>query len=121
MQGHLVDDPRGALVRGILRDLLPEEEERMVTRIAEQWMAEGFTKGLAEGRASGMAEGEAKGEAKGRAEGKAEILLRQLKRRFGRLPADIEAHLRAAEDSRLDMWSDRILDACELSDVFQDD
>jgi len=109
MQGHLVDDPRGELIRDIVRELLPEEEERMVTQIAKQWMAEGFTKGLAEG------------EAKGETSGKAAMLLRLLARRFGPLPAEIETRVRSADGSRLDVWSERILDARDLSDVFLDD
>jgi len=105
MHGHMVDDPRGALVRDILRELMPEEEERMVTQVAEQWLAEGRAKGIAEGKA----------------EGKADILLRLLARRFGPLPSEIEPRVRGADGSRLDVWSDRILDARDLTGVFLDD
>lgn len=58
--------------------------------------------------------------AEGRAEGKAEMLLRQLRRRFGDLPADITDCVRGADGDELDDWSDRILDAKSLGDVFGD-
>ena len=111
--GDLADDPRGELARGILRELVPEEEERVVSLIAEQWRAEGEARGRAEGEARGRAEGEARG--------KADMLLRQLTRRFGPLPPEIEARVRTADGRRLDAWSERILDARTLADVFADE
>ena len=57
---------------------------------------------------------------KGRAEGKAEALLRMLRRRFHTVPYELEARVRTAYDDQFDEWSDRILDAETLSDVFVD-
>ena len=51
-------------------------------------------------------------------EGCIKILLRQLNRRFGPLPADIEPRLLAATPTKLDRWIDRVLDATTLDAVF---
>jgi hypothetical protein len=107
--GDLADDPRGELARDILRELVPEEEERMVSLIAEQWLAEGKAKGKAEGRVEG------------KAEGKADLLLRLLRRRFGPPSPETQARVRAATDAELDAWSDRILDARDAADLFRDE
>ena len=52
------------------------------------------------------------------AKGQARTLLRQLRRRFGQLTPDVEARVRDADSARLDDWSERILDAHTLDDVF---
>jgi len=114
--GHLMEDPHGDLVRDILRDVVPEEEESMLTQTAQKWLAEGFNEGLARG----LTEGKAEGKAEGHTEGKADMLLRLLGLRFGPLPPEIEARIRAAEEIRLDGWSERILDARNLADIFRE-
>ncbi len=106
--GVTLDDARGDLVRSILREVLPEEEEQVVTTFAQRWLDEGEAKGRAEGKAEG------------RAEGKAEMLARQIRRRFGPLDQAVEARLRTATAQQLDLWSERILDASELDQVFAD-
>jgi hypothetical protein len=98
--GHLVDDPRGDLARDILRELVPGEEANMLTQTAKRWVAQG--------------------RAEGETSGKAHMLLRMLGRRFGPLPPEVEARVRGADDARLDDWSDRILDADDLADVFHE-
>jgi hypothetical protein len=56
----------------------------------------------------------------GKAEGKVASLLRLITRRFG-APADaFVARLHNATDDDLDRWTDRILDAASLADVFAD-
>ena len=54
-------------------------------------------------------------------EGQAAVLLRQLQRRFGDLPAAIEQRVHNAKPELLVRWTDRILDAQSLDDVFGDD
>ena len=56
---------------------------------------------------------------KGLAEGKAKLLLRLLRRRFSNLSADIERLVWEADSDQLDEWSERIVDAENLHDVFQ--
>jgi hypothetical protein len=53
-----------------------------------------------------------------RIEGRIEVLLRQLKKRFGTLPATIGKKVRAARPADLDRWLDRVLDAESLTAVF---
>jgi len=54
----------------------------------------------------------------GRTEGRAETILRQMGKRFGPLPAEIEQRVRSATLPELERWTDRILDAKTLAEVF---
>jgi predicted transposase/invertase (TIGR01784 family) len=66
----------------------------------------------------GLAEGKAEGKTEGKTEGRIETILRLLARRFGPLPADSLARVRAGSIGDLDRWTDRILDAKTLADLF---
>ncbi|MFN9706718.1 MAG: DUF4351 domain-containing protein, partial [Planctomycetota bacterium] len=63
-------------------------------------------------------EGRAEGKAEGRAEGKVATLLRLITRRFGAPAAAVVSRLQAATTDDLDRWTDRILDATSLADLF---
>ncbi|MBL8754627.1 MAG: Rpn family recombination-promoting nuclease/putative transposase [Planctomycetes bacterium] len=54
-------------------------------------------------------------------EGRAATLLHLLTRRFGALPAAVEARLRNASTELLERWTDRVLDAPALDAVFAED
>jgi predicted transposase YdaD len=54
----------------------------------------------------------------GKQEGQQELLLRLLARRFGALPEAVTAQVMNAGREELECWSDRILDAASLDDVF---
>ena len=54
----------------------------------------------------------------GRQAGEALLLLRLLTRRFGPLPADYTARIQAASSGQLEQWSDQVLDARTLAEVF---
>ena len=69
-------------------------------------------------RAEGEAKGLAKGEAKGRAEHAAGVLVRLLTRRFGAVPDELRARIDTASLEQLDTWTERVLDAATLDDVF---
>jgi len=86
------------LLRRAIHKVRPEWEDEMLSIAAREWMAEGA--------------------AIGRAEGKADTLLRLLRRRFKSLPADVEERVRTAGTGPLDDWTDRILEAQTLDDVF---
>jgi hypothetical protein len=54
----------------------------------------------------------------GKKEGKQEALLRQMRTKFRKLPARIEAQVRATkDDAQLDRWLDEVLTADELSEM----
>ncbi|MFY9342446.1 MAG: hypothetical protein WAT39_08145 [Planctomycetota bacterium] len=59
-------------------------------------------------------------ESKGRAATRIETLSRLLTRRFGPLPPDVEARVRAGTPADFDRWFDRVLDAPNLAGVFAD-
>lgn len=65
-----------------------------------------------EGRAEGLAEGLTKG--------RAETILRMLQRRFGTVPEDLAVRVHTGSPADLDRWTDRILDASSLADLFAD-
>ena len=59
-----------------------------------------------------------KGLEQGLLHGKTAVLKRLLVRRFGELPEREARRLEAASSEELDLWSDRVLDAERLEDVF---
>jgi hypothetical protein len=68
----------------------------------------------------GLVEAKAEGKLEGRSEGKAELLLRQLARRLGPLPADLVPGLRALSHQELDVMAERVLEAHTLEEVLGD-
>ena len=61
----------------------------------------------------------AEGRIEGCAEGEARVLRRQLTRRFGPLPAWVEAKLTTAGSDQLEAWADRVLEATTLEGIFE--
>jgi hypothetical protein len=74
----------------------------------------------AEGRTQGRTEGLAEGHAAGRAAGRAELLLHQLAKRYGPLPVQVIARVRAATVADLDRWAEAVLTEPTLDAVFGD-
>ena len=94
-------DVNPALLRRAIHKVKPEWEEEMLSIAAKEWKAEG--------------------RAEGKAEGKAEMFLRQLRRRFDKLPAGIEGSVLAANSNQLEEWNDRLVDGKSLSEIFGPD
>ncbi len=67
----------------------------------------------------GRAEGLEKGRAEGKAEGKAELLLRLMRRKYGKLPAGVSKRLRGAAGDDLGRWAERVMTAATLDEVFE--
>jgi predicted transposase YdaD len=80
----------------------------MLAESIDRWNRELREKGLQEGRQEGRQEGEAL------------VLLRLLRRKFGPVDPGIEERLRSADADRLLEWSERVLSAERVEDVFQD-
>jgi predicted transposase/invertase (TIGR01784 family) len=64
------------------------------------------------------AEGRAEGEAKGVGKGAARTLVRLLTHKFGPVPDAVRIRVDTASLEQLDLWSERVLDAATLDDVF---
>ena len=84
------------ILRQVLAEIVPGQEERVMSIAAEQWKAEGEAKG------------------------KAEALMRLLERRFGPIPDDLHSQVASADLVALDRWFDRALDASALDVIFSD-
>ncbi len=65
-------------------------------------------------------EGEKEGKKEGIREGELAVLRRQLERKFGELPLEAVERLERADVDLLLVWSDRILTAAKLDDVFEE-
>ncbi len=112
---HLTADVELSALRKLLRDELGAEEDEAMTA-AEKLLAQvGPAKWLQKGRDEGRAEGRAQG----RTEGQAALLSRLLTLRFGPVPEDIQAKLRAASPSELDRWAEQVLSASRLDELFE--
>ena len=66
-----------------------------------------------------LAERDATCRAEGRTEGGANLLLRQVQRRFGPIPGDVEARIRTAPAADLEAWADAVLDARSLEELLE--
>ncbi|MCA1792037.1 MAG: DUF4351 domain-containing protein [Thioalkalivibrio sp.] len=92
--------------RVVYRQRYPEEVARM-TGFAERFIAQGLEQGLEKGVERGIRQGEA------------QMLLRQLSLRFGNLPDSVQARVESADADTLLQWSERILTATTLDEVFR--
>lgn len=61
--------------------------------------------------------GRQEGLQQGLQEGQRGTLLRQLRKRFGALPSEVEARVQAAGPEQLEEWVDRVLTAATLAEV----
>lgn len=94
-----------------------EEVRAMLAERFEEWAEELKQKWLLEGRHEGRQEGRHEG----RQEGEARLLERQIRKRFGELPAWSAARLKEAEPEQLERWGERLLDAPSLAALFADE
>ena len=91
---------------------------------AEGIKAEAKVEGMQEGEQVGVQKGKIEGKIEGKQEGKQEgemlILQRLLAKRFGPIPADTVSLISNASVEEIERWVDRVLDAKQLSDIFND-
>ena len=98
-----LDESKAGLLRDVLAEIVPGQEERVMLTLGERWKADARAEGKAEGRAEAMAA----------------TLLKQLTRRFGSVPVEIAQRVRSAGPDQLDAWLDAVIDAPTLEDVFR--
>jgi hypothetical protein len=89
--------------RDVLRGLLPEDRGAEVEEAVMNW----FEREMDRGRQDGRREGER------------HMLLKQLRLRFGELPATIVARVEAAEVPELEVWIERVMTASRIEDVLE--
>jgi Putative transposase, YhgA-like len=94
----------------VLRGLLPGDRAPEVEEAVMNWFDEQMDRGRKEARREGEREGLCKGQ-RG-------LLLKQLRVRFGEVPAGILARVDAADSAQLDVWAERFVTASSLDDVF---
>ena len=95
--------------REVLRGLLPGARGDEVQEAVMNW----FEREMDRGRR----EGERAGERKGERNAECRMLLKQLRLRFGELPAAVVALVEAADVPELDVWIERIVTASQLEHV----
>lgn len=87
---------------------LSEAARRDIMTLQQKWLQEGIHKG----RERGLQEGLHKGHAN--------VLLKLLQRRFSTVNPQVEARVRKADLDALERWTDRILFADSIDDVFSE-
>jgi len=99
--------------------------ERRVQAALEQGIDLGIDRGVAKGREEGLEQGREQGLEQGREQGRREgraqtrrMLGRILTKRFGAVPAEVQARVDAASAEELERWADRAIDASSLDEVF---
>ena len=113
-------DPRFSEVFMTGADILRQEGHK-------QGLAEGMAKGLEQGIAKGIAKGLKKGMTKGLEQGLEQgladmraLVANLLRLKLGPLPASALARLDTAEMPTLNLYSERVLTAHSLDDVFRE-
>ncbi len=99
-------------------EVLIEVVDREIDREASMKVKTAAQRLREEGKAEGKAQGRAEGQVLGAIRGRGELLLRLLQARYGDLPAEVLARVRAADLEEIDRWALRSLDAPTLSAVF---
>jgi hypothetical protein len=94
------------------------QQEKQQSR--QEGLQEGLQKGLQKGRQEGWRDGRQDGLQKGLQKGEKQLLKRQLTKRFGVLPPDIDDRLRALTTQQLEAAGERIFDAASVDDVLGD-
>jgi len=89
----------------------------LIKEAAKQARVTALQKGMQEGRQKGMREGRREGRQEGRQEGELSLLRRQIKRRFGAIPAWAEQRLAKSSTAELEDIGVRLLDAPSLKDL----
>jgi predicted transposase YdaD len=93
-----------------------EEDKKM--RYVSSVERFGIEKGVLQGRIEGRQEGRQEGRLQGRQEGELRILKKLLERRFGTLTTTLQERLNNATEADLDRWTEAVLSAPTVDDVF---
>jgi predicted transposase/invertase (TIGR01784 family) len=83
-----------------------------------QGLEQGVQQGIQQGVQQGIQQGVQQGMQQGVMQGELRVLSRLLRKRFGELPEWAEQMLKEASGAMLEVWSERVLTAAALEDVF---
>jgi predicted transposase/invertase (TIGR01784 family) len=84
----------------------------------KKYYNQGLEQGVQQGLEQGVQQGKQQGVQQGVVQGELRVLSRLLRKRFGELPEWAEQMLKEASGAMLEVWSERILTAVTLEDVF---
>jgi hypothetical protein len=101
-----------------IRRLERRHSVEWISPLEQLFIEKGQKRGVKLGLAQGRREGRQEGRQEGRREGAAELLGRQLNRRFGALSPAVQNRLARASEEQLAQWSEAVLDARTLKQVF---
>jgi hypothetical protein len=93
-------------LRRTIGKALPEIEEHLMATLAQQWLEQGRQEGRQEGQIEGIQTGQK------------QVVTRLLERRFGTIPGIYRDQIAAADSETLLKWSERVLSADRLEQVF---
>ncbi|MGA7980172.1 MAG: hypothetical protein WCA32_08070 [Chromatiaceae bacterium] len=91
------------------------DEANLMSTFAERFRTEGRSLGIEQGIEQGMRQGVQQG----RQSGEAAVLLRLLERKFSAVPEPVRQRIANADEQRLLDWSERVLTATTLEEVFR--
>ena len=84
----------------------------------EEWKRQGLQEGLQQGLQQGRQQGRQEGRQEGLRQGEAAVLMRLAERKFGPLSEANRRRIDEADSDTLLRWSERILSAQTLDEVF---
>ncbi len=96
---------------------LANEGEPLVTYMS-RLEREAWERGMTQGVEEGMEKGIKKGIEEGIEKGEAQLLIRQLHRKFGEVPAEIEKRIAESNAEQLLEWGERLISAETVDDIF---
>ena len=91
------------------------EEVSKMAGLSHLWEEEGRKKGLKEGLKEGFKEGRQEGVRTGGSR----VLMHQMTLKFGELSDEVRQKIESADEETLLRWSERLLDAKTVEDVFE--
>ena len=97
--------------------VLPEVDDLQEIKVMFGDRLEIWAEGI---KAEAKVEGKIEGKIEGKQEGEMLILQRLLAKRFGAIPADKISLISNASIEDIERWADRVFDAKQLSDIFND-
>ncbi|TBU93267.1 hypothetical protein DNJ95_12025 [Stutzerimonas kirkiae] len=115
-----IESPAIKKARERLQALSDDDEARRLAFVRERALHDEVTE-KAEAEARGRLAGKAEGKIEGKIEGRADTLRNQLRLKFGALPDAFEQRLQSADEAELTTWTERVLFAEQLEQVFGKD